>query len=94
MHTAMMTALFTIGTVMVSTETAALRGCPKRQVWASLRSISPVLAMYIQSGFDGFAQCFVVFAQPALQVQPAQGPFHDPPAGQHLEGGLLGRTAY
>ena len=28
------------------------------------------------------------------QVQPAQGPFHDPPAGQHLEGGLLGRTAY
>ena len=28
------------------------------------------------------------------QVQPAQGLFYDLPAGQHLEGGLLGRTAY
>ena len=28
------------------------------------------------------------------QVQPAQGPFYDLPVGQHLEGGLLGRTAY
>ena len=39
-------------------------------------------------------QCFVVFTEPPLQVEPTEGPFHDPPAGQHLEGVLPRRTAH
>ena len=42
----------------------------------------------------GFTQCLVIFAESALQVQPTEGPFHDPPAGQHLEGLLPGGTAH
>ena len=33
----------------------------------------------VNPGFGGFTQCFVVLAQPPLQVQPAEGALHDPP---------------
>ena len=40
----------------------------------------------VNPGFGGFTQCFVVLAQPPLQVQPAEGALHDPPPGQDLKG--------
>ena len=43
----------------------------------------------VDPGFCGFTQCFIVLAQPPLQVQPTEGAFHDPPPRQHLEGMLL-----
>ena len=43
----------------------------------------------VNPGFGGFTQCFVVLAQPSLQVQPTKGAFHDPPPRQHLKGMLL-----
>ena len=43
----------------------------------------------VNPGFGGFTQCFVVLAQPPLQVQPAEGALHDPPPGQDLKGMLL-----
>ena len=39
----------------------------------------------VNPGFGGFTQCFVVLAQPPLQVQPAEGALHDPPPGQGPE---------
>lgn len=38
-------------------------------------------------GFVVFGSSFVVADQTAVTQQPAEGPFHDPPAGQHDESG-------
>ena len=35
----------------------------------------------VNPGFCGFTQCFVVLAQPPLQVQPTKGAFHHPTSG-------------
>ena len=52
--------------------------------------------LYNQPGRSrpGWSVSFILRWGHVRQVQPAQGPFYDLPAGQHLEGGLLGRTAY
>ena len=44
----------------------------------------------IDHGFAGFGLSFVVAIESAIASQPTKGAFHDPAAGQHLEGMKVG----
>ena len=66
----------------------ALRGCLKMGK-AGQSAQGEAGHCDVNPGFGGFTQCFVVLAQPPLQVQPAEGALHDPPPGQDLKGMLL-----